>query len=413
MSIATAAIRSEPHNEIGSILARDAEALVDRWCARALAEQPTASRVYLDVLKNELRDFLRSMGRGLQQTGASNRGQQIKEARDHGAQRWDSGWSLTELVRDYQILQLVVLEHLESELDRPMGYREVMAVGVFIDDAIASSIASYVASRDQDQGDQERAGADALREAQARKDDFLALVVHELRNPVAPIMNASEALTTRLRDADPDIRNAVHLITRQSRQLARILDDLSDLTRMAKGGLTLRRKVVDIADVVEEALQTIEGFINKRRHRLERRIEGAPLVVEGDPARLVQVVVNLLVNAAKYTPPGGEVTITARRRDDRIEVIVRDTGVGIPEDMITKVFDMYTRITAPKESHPDGLGIGLALVKELVSLHEGSVEVSSGGPGQGAEFVVSLPAYTGSEPVTRSTPEPMPLPTSK
>lgn len=412
MTIATAAIRSEPHHEIGSILARDAEALVDRWCARTLAEQPTARRVYLDVLKNELLPLLRAMGRGLQRSGERNPGQHSEQARDHGDQRWDSGWSLTELVRDYQILQLVVLEHLASTLDRPMGYREVMAVGVYIDDAIAASIAAYVASREKEQGDLERAGADALRDAQARKDDFLALVVHELRNPVAPIMNAGEALRTRLRGADPDVRHAVHLITRQTRQLARILDDLSDLTRMTKGGLTLRRKVVDVADVVEEAVQTCEGVMTKRRHRLERRIEGAPLVVQGDAARLVQVVVNLLTNAAKYTPPGGEVTITARRRADRIELIVRDTGVGIPEDMITKVFDMYTRVTAPSESSPDGLGIGLALVKELVSLHDGSVEVSSGGPGQGAEFVVSLPAYTGSEPVTRSTPEPMPLPTA-
>src|SRR5688500_1679655 len=122
MTITTTEIRSEPHHEIGSIISRDADRLVDRWCTRALAEQPTASRVYLDVLQNELRRFLQAVGRGLLQDGEPR--QHRDQAKGHGEQRWDNGWSLTELVHDYQILQLVVLEHLESELDRPLGYRE-------------------------------------------------------------------------------------------------------------------------------------------------------------------------------------------------------------------------------------------------------------------------------------------------
>ena len=406
MTIATTAIRSEPHHEIGTIISRNAEDLVDRWCARALAEQPNASRVYLDVLRNELRKFLQAMGRALIQAGDKDPNPHREQARGHGEQRWDNGWSLTELVRDYQILQLVVLEHLESELDRPLGYREAMAVGVFIDDAIASSVASYVASRDEHQGEIERAGADALREAQARKDDFLALVVHELRNPVGPIMSATETLAMRLPDVDPEVHSALRLIRRQARQVARILDDLSDITRITRGGLTIRQSVIDVAEVLEEAVQGTEGLMKERAQRLQLTLEGVPLVIKGDPSRLVQVLVNVLNNAAKYTPVGGEITIIARHRGDRIEVLVRDTGMGIPEDMLTKVFDMYTRVTGPKESSPDGLGIGLALVKEIVTLHDGSVAVSSDGPGKGAEFVISLPAWSGSEPVTHSTPQP-------
>ena len=381
MTIATTEIRSEPHHEIGSIISRNADQLVERWCARALAEQPTATRVYLDVLRNELRKFLQAMGRGLLQEGERFPRQHRDQARDHGEQRWDNGWSLTELVRDYQILQLVLLEHLESELHRPLGYREAMAVGVFIDDAIASSIAAYAASRDQHQDELERAGADALRDAQSRKDDFLALVVHELRNPVGPIMHASEALAMRLQDADPEVRTALRVIRRQSRQVARLLDDLSDITRIARGGLTLRQQVIDLAEVVEEAVLATESLMKEREHRVT--------------LTLVQVLVNLLINAAKYTPVGGQVTLITRRREDRIEVAVRDTGVGIPEEMLTKVFDMYTRVTGPRESSPDGLGIGLALVKELVSLHDGTVAVSSDGPGQGAEFVISFPDHSG------------------
>ena len=394
MTIATTAIRSEPHREIGAIIAQNADELVERWCARALAEQPTATRVYLDVLRNELRKFLQAMGHGLLQEGERFPRPHRDQARDHGVQRWDNGWSLTELVRDYQILQLVVLEHLESELARPIGYREAMAVGVFINDAIASSIAAYVASRDEHQDELERAGADALREAQARKDDFLALVVHELRNPVGPIMHASEALAMRMQDADPEVRTALRVINRQSRQVARLLDDLSDITRIARGGLTLRQQVVDLAEVLEEAVQATQGFMREREHRVQVTLEGTPLVIKGDPARLVQVLVNLLINAAKYTPVGGQVFIISRRSGERIEVAVRDTGVGIPEEMLTMVFDMYTRVTGPRESSPDGLGIGLALVKEIVSLHDGTVAVSSDGPGRGAEFVISFPEHS-------------------
>jgi signal transduction histidine kinase len=412
MTIATSAIRSEPHHEIGSIISRHAEELVKRWCVRALAEQPNASRVYLDVLQNELRKFLEAMGRVLLQSGERDPSAHRDQAWEHGEQRWDSGWSLAELVRDYQILQLVVLEHLESELDRPLGVREAMAVGVFINDAIGASIAAYVATRDQHQRELERAGTDALHDAQARKDDFLALVVHELRNPLSPILTATEVLATRLQDAESEVHAALRLIRRQSRQVARILDDLSDITRIARGGLTLRQKVMDVADVLEEAVQATEGLMKEREHRVELTMQNTPLVIKGDPARLVQVLVNLLNNAARYTPPGGQVNIIARRRDDRIDVSVRDTGVGIPEEMLTKVFDMYTRVSGPTESSPDGLGIGLALVKEIVSLHDGTVSVSSDGPGQGAEFVISFPVYMGHEPVMYSTPQPMRLPPS-
>jgi len=408
MSIETARIRSERHYEIGTIISRDAADLVERWCSRALEEQPTAARVYHDVLRNELGRFLEAMGRGLVQSGEPHPGQQRAQASDHGEQRWDSGWSLTELVRDYQILQLVILDHLSAELDRPIEYREAMAVGVFINDAIAASITAYVASRDDRQREIERASVEALREAQTRKDDFLALVVHELRNPVAPIMTAASTLAMTLTDAGELVRSPLRIIKRQSRQLARLLDDLSDLTRMTQRRLTLRRAIVDVADVVEQATQACDALMAERGHRLETNVENTPLAVEGDADRLVQVVVNLLNNAAKYTPPDGQVTINARRRGDRVELIVRDNGRGIPAEMLTQVFDMYTRVTAAPES-TDGLGIGLALVKELVALHDGSVEASSGGPGQGAEFVVSLPAYHGSEPVAHSTPEPRPL----
>ena len=413
MTIETREIRSEPHVEIGSIIARDAAELVQRWCERAREEQPTASRVHHEALRNQLTHFLQAMGHGLLQSGERDPKQHRHEALEHGEQRWDSGWSLAELVRDYQILHSVVLEHLAIVLDRPLGYREAMAVGVFVNDAIAASIAAYIANRDHHVREIERAGMDALREAQARKDEFLAVVVHELRNPMTPIVNAAESLALMLDRADEPIRNAVRLIKRQSRQLARILDDLTDLTRVTQGRLALRREVVDVGDVVDQAVQTVATLIAERGHQLVRETGTDQLRVEGDGSRLVQVVVNLLINAAKYTPPGGRIAITTRRSGDGVEIVVRDTGQGIPPHLLDQVFDMYARVSASTESSPDGLGIGLALVKELAALHGGSVSASSDGPGHGAEFVVSIPSYQGTDPVTRTTPEPMALPSAR
>ena len=194
MTIETERIRAEPHHEIGSIILSDAALLVERWAERARAEQPTAARTHHDTLRNELAPYLMAVGEGLRQSGNKNPSEHRIEAGEHGEQRWDSGWSLTELVRDYQILQLVILEHLEQQLDRLLGYREAMAVGVFIDDAIAVSIAAFVRSHEQHIRAIEQANTEAMREAQTRKDNFLALVVHELRNPVAPIVNGIETL---------------------------------------------------------------------------------------------------------------------------------------------------------------------------------------------------------------------------
>ena len=410
MTIETERIRAEPHQEIGSIILDDAELLVERWAERAKAEQPTAARAYHAALRNQLLPFLEAVGEGLRQSGNRNPREHRIEAVEHGEQRWDNGWSLTELVRDYQILQLVILEHLERELDRLLGYREAMAVGVFIDDAIAVSIAAFVRSHEQNIRAIEKASTDAMLEAQARKDNFLALVVHELRNPVHPIVNGIETLNVLLRESDTPIRNAVHVIKRQSRHLARILDDLADLSRMAQGRLELQKAVIDVRDVIDQAVQSCEGLIAEREHRLIKDIDSRPLTVHGDATRLIQVMVNLLKNAARYTPPGGNVTIAAHHRDSSIAITVSDSGAGISPDMLEKVFDMYTRSNEATEAAPDGLGIGLALVRQVVLLHGGEVKAFSDGIGAGARFTVTLPAYVGSESVDRPTPEPVHLP---
>jgi signal transduction histidine kinase len=394
MTIATGNIRAEPHAELGAILMRDADEIVEHWCERARAEQPGAARLHHDVLRNQLRGFLRAMGSGIRQAGQHNPREHRDNAIEHGEQRWDHGWSISELVRDYQILQTLLLEYSSHALQRPLAPRETMAIAVFINDAIAASIAAYVANRDHEIRDVERAGLEAIQEAYRRKDAFLAVVVHELRNPVFPIASSAHVLSLLLPEADARVREAIGVIVRQSRHLGRLLDDLTDLTRLAQGRMHLDRQVVDLGTVLEQAIETSRAFIESRRHRLSLDVPAGPLMVDCDPTRMAQVFVNLLNNASKYTPPGGEIFVTAVHSGPVVELRVRDSGIGIPPDKVEQVFDLYTRLTSADEHSADGLGIGLALVRDLVALHDGTVDCHSDGQGTGAEFVVRLPAYS-------------------
>lgn len=228
-----------------------------------------------------------------------------------------------------------------------------------------------------------------LAEADRRKDEFLAYLSHELRNPLAPILNAVEIL--RLEDpAGPRPTKYVDVIERQARQLCRIVDDLLDLSRITKGKIELRPEVVDPADLVERAAESAAPAFAARRIRFSKREPAEPLRVTADPARMEQVLVNLLNNAAKFSPEDGAVEIGVRRDGDRAVFHVSDDGVGIrPEDR-ERIFDLFGQVAVPGGDR-GGIGIGLALVKGLVELHGGEVRVESEGPGCGCTFEVRLP----------------------
>jgi signal transduction histidine kinase len=391
MSIDTRAIRSEAHVEIGLLIQHDADLLVERWCGRAIAEEPNASRVHEEVLRDQLPDFLRVMGESLAQGGDPRR--HDESAIEHGGQRWDSGWSLTALVRDYQLLQLVILEHLEETVERPLTCREAMAVGVSINDAIAASINRYVTNRDEHIRRIADERAAALEDASRRKDEFIAMLAHELRNPLAPIVNSVELLQVHLAAAGPDILQTLEIISRQSRFMTCLVDDLLDLARIAQGRFELRKEPLNFGTVLDEALQASDPLIKEREHRLNVAMPAEPLYLEADPARLTQIVVNLLNNAAKYTERGGEISVSVRRENDEAVIRVRDNGVGIPPEMLSRVFDMFVQAQGSNNHSQGGLGIGLTLVKRLVELHDGTIACRSAGLGKGSEFVVCLPAY--------------------
>jgi len=237
--------------------------------------------------------------------------------------------------------------------------------------------------------DRKRAEA-ALKAADRRKDEFLAMLAHELRNPLAPIRSGIEMMQRKGTD-DPDVRWAHDVIERQVQQLTRLVDDLLDLSRISRGKITLRREPVDLAAVVARAVEISRPLIDARKHHLEVVLPDPAVLVDADPTRLAQVVSNLLNNAAKYTGEGGRIELTVERAGDEAVLRVRDTGIGIAADALPTVFELFSQVPSTLSRSEGGLGIGLTLVRSLVEMHGGSIEATSGGLGSGSEFLVRLP----------------------
>jgi signal transduction histidine kinase len=237
----------------------------------------------------------------------------------------------------------------------------------------------------------ERARAEAaLKEADRHKDEFLAVLAHELRNPLAPIRNAVEIMR-RSSVMDPQLAWSRDVVERQVKHLTRLVDDLLDVSRITRGNINLSREPVNVATIVARAIETIAPLIAEQRHDLSVDISEEALEVEGDLTRLTQVLGNLLNNAAKYTDPGGSISVIARRVGTDVDIRVRDNGIGIPPALLPRLFQLFTQVDAAAHRAQGGLGIGLALVRQLVQMHGGSVTAYSDGPGKGSEFLIRLP----------------------
>jgi signal transduction histidine kinase len=234
--------------------------------------------------------------------------------------------------------------------------------------------------------------AASLREADRRKDEFLAILAHELRNPLAPLRNALEAMRYSPQDVEA-LAWARSIMERQLAQMVRLIDDLLDVSRVSRGRVDLKLENASLSVLVQGAIELCQQAIEHARHSLSVCLPSEPVYLRCDPTRIVQVLGNLLSNATKYTPPGGHLEITARVVDGEVEVVMRDDGIGIPPDMLTRVFDMFTQVERSLERAQGGLGIGLTLVKRLVEMHGGRVEAQSEGPGRGSTFVLRLPQH--------------------
>lgn len=234
-----------------------------------------------------------------------------------------------------------------------------------------------------------------IEEAGRRKDEFLAVLAHELRNPLAPIRNAVQVLQW-IPELAPTARQAVEIIDRQSATLTRLLDDLLDINRLNQGKITLKKSVLDLRSVISSAIEAAEPLVQARRHTLDTDLPATEVLVQGDAVRLAQVIVNLLSNAAKYTPQGGRISIELRQRPSehglaRAVVRVADSGIGIPVQALRTIFEPYTQVLGGVDAVQGGLGLGLTVAHRLVELHGGTIEARSAGSGQGSEFIVEFP----------------------
>jgi PAS domain S-box-containing protein len=234
---------------------------------------------------------------------------------------------------------------------------------------------------------------ESLRELDRRKDEFLATLAHELRNPLAPIRQAS-AISKAAAATEEQKRWSHDVIERQVHHMALLLDDLLDISRVTRGTLELRLQMTDLASIIAAAAETAQPLIEAKRHALKIEVPDGAARFAADPLRLAQVLSNLLTNAAKYTDPEGEIRLRAMCGADTVKFSVTDNGIGIPQDALEEVFAMFSQVESEEDRSEGGLGIGLALAKGLIHLHGGTLEVRSEGPGEGSEFIVKLPRRT-------------------
>jgi len=280
------------------------------------------------------------------------------------------------------------LEHFETVRVRKDGHLVDLSLTISpMHDATGRVIGASKVARDITH---QKATEQALREADRRKDEFLATLAHELRNPLAPIRNSIHILKL-LERLPPEVEHLSAIMERQVNHMVRLVDDLMEVSRITRGKIDLRREAVNLATVLTSAIETSQPLIDSANHRLHTAISSVPMTVDGDAVRLAQIFSNLLNNAAKYTRPGGQIWLSARVDGETAVVAIRDSGVGIAREMLPRIFDLFTQDRSAMDLSQGGLGIGLTLVQSLVRMHGGTVSVNSPGRGQGSEFVVKLP----------------------
>jgi len=326
------------------------------------------------------------------------------------------GFELAAMIRDHPRFQrtsiIFVSAMPQTELDRLRGYRygavdflQVPIVPEILRSKVSVFVELYRKTKELEDLNQllERRVAQRtaeLEEAGRHKDEFLAVLAHELRNPLAAIRSATQVM------AFPDVPPAVSarsmaVIQRQIEHLVRLIDDLVDVSRITRGIVELRRRTEDMTGIVHRAVEASRPFIDGRGHTFALDLPGEPVFVDGDATRLTQVLTNVLHNAAKFTEPGGHITLTMRREEREVAIRVTDTGVGVSPEILPTVFELFTQVKRPLDRGSSGLGIGLALVHRLVVMHEGTVSISSEGPARGTEVCIRLPLIDPPEQVKK------------
>jgi signal transduction histidine kinase len=304
---------------------------------------------------------------------------------------------ISEMVPDPELLRIIRELSLSSYIGVPLSVRgKTIGVITFIRaesgqhySATDLAVAEDLAHRTAIAMENAQLYSEA-QQADRRKDEFLATLAHELRNPLAPLRNGLEIMKGP--SASPQSLQAIRdMMERQVLHMTRMVDDLLDVSRITRGKIELRKEIVDVATVLTRAVEAVSPMLKENRHKFSVTLPSTPLRVNVDPTRFEQIVTNLLQNAIKYTDAGGHVCLTARRKDDQLEMTIKDNGIGIASDLLSHVFEPFVQSRQQSNRSQSGLGIGLALVRNLVEMHQGSVHAASAGVGQGSEFTVLLP----------------------
>jgi PAS domain S-box-containing protein len=231
----------------------------------------------------------------------------------------------------------------------------------------------------------------ALKEADRRKDEFLATLAHELRNPLAPIRTGLEIIRRFEAGIPPPIKNTLDVIERQTNQIVRLVDDLLDISRITQGKIKLRKERIEIKTAVEMAVESCRDALESNKHRFDLILPDQTILIDADITRISQIILNVLNNAAKYTPEGGQISLNVKTDEQEALIIIRDSGIGIPKEMIPRIFDLFSQLETIADQARSGLGIGLSVAKELTEMHGGTITAFSEGAGKGSEFIIRLP----------------------
>lgn len=393
---------------------RNMEPILCEWeeFARTLAPGRNLNMAQLrndaeDILKTSSHDMALAENPEQQKTksrgGAHLNEAAMKFANRHALGRHQDGFDLDQVVSEYRALRASVIRLWTEKMgsaDIDTLY-QLTRFNEALDQALTYTISKFsekvaqtqdAITNDLRQSDQNQRKLSAeLQEANRRKDEFLAILAHELRNPLTPIQNGIEVLRLN-KDLASTAKYPLDVMERQTKSLVRLIDDLMDLSRIARGKISLQKDRINIKDVVNAALEAASSYIHKGQRKVEINLPKEPLMVEGDFVRLVQLVTNILTNAGKYTDYNGHIWVTAYAEDHQVRISVRDNGAGIQPDKLQDVFQMFVQVN---DTHREGLGIGLSIAHKLVELHGGVIEAKSQGLGQGSEVIIQFPQLAG------------------
>ena len=312
-------------------------------------------------------------------------------AHAHAADRLASGYTVFQLISEYRAMRASVLRLWAANSPAVMwsDAGDVTRFNEAVDQALAESVMRYASLVESTIQVQKIAEVE-LRQSNRHKDDFLAMLAHELRNPLAPIGTAAQLLVMSPGN-EVMVRQVSAIINRQMSHLTHIVDDLLDVSRITRGLVELHTEPLDLKLIVSSAVEQAQALIEACHHQLILKLGSTPAFVEGDRTRLVQVLSNLLNNAAKYTPPNGEIVLSLDVREDQVQLAVSDNGSGIAPNLIPHIFELFTQADRTLDRAQGGLGLGLSLVKNIITLHGGEVGAESEGLGKGSVFTIKLP----------------------